>query len=132
MNKYIHSIQVYITKELFKVFKKTFFCIFQGFSRILSFFKVFNVPIWNSRFFKFLQVFQGSGHPVCGKAYGVIFNCPATRAVHVDLADGYDTYSFILVLIRFILIRGQASKIRPDRGSQLVLDDKEMEKMMQD
>ena len=57
MNKYIHSIQVYITKGLFKVFK-TFFCIFQGFSRII-FFQGFQSPYLEfkvfhgfSRFFK--------------------------------------------------------------------------------
>ena len=70
MNKYIHSIQVYITKELFKVFKKTFFCIFQGFSRILSFSRFSRSLFGIQGFSRFLQVFQGSGHPVFGKAVG--------------------------------------------------------------
>ena len=52
-----------------------------------------------------------------GKAYGVIFNCLDTHAVYVDLADGYDADSFILVLRRFISIKGQLKKIRPNPGS---------------
>ena len=40
-----------------------------------------------------------------GKAYGVLFNCLYSRAVYLDLADGYDTESFLLVLRRFVAIR---------------------------
>ena len=67
-----------------------------------------------------------------GKGYGVIFNCLTTRAAYIDLADGYDTDSFILVLRRFISIRGQPTKIRSDPGSQLVAAGKELKQMMQD
>ena len=68
----------------------------------------------------------------CGKGYGVIFNCLATRAVYIDLTDGYDTDSFILVLRRFISIRGHPVKIRLDPGSQLVAAGKEIKLIMQD
>ena len=37
-----------------------------------------------------------------GKAYGVIFNCLGTRAVHVDLAPDYSTEKFLLVLRRLV------------------------------
>ena len=68
----------------------------------------------------------------CGKGYGVIFNCLASRAVYIDPADGYDTDSFILVLRRFISIRGHPVKIRLDHGSQLVAAGKEIKLIMQD
>ena len=67
-----------------------------------------------------------------GKGYGAIFNCLATRTIYIDLADGYDTDSFILVLRRFISIRGYPVKIRLDPGSQLVLAGKEIKVIMQD
>jgi hypothetical protein len=31
-----------------------------------------------------------------GKAYGVLFNCMSSRAVYVDLAEGYDTSFTVL------------------------------------
>ena len=67
-----------------------------------------------------------------GKAYGVIFNCLTTRAVYIDLADGYDTDSFILVLRRFISIRGNPRKVRSDPGSQLIAAGKEIRQIMED
>ena len=40
------------------------------------------------------------------KAYGVIFNCIGTRAVYLDLAPDYSTKSFLMVLRRFVSLRG--------------------------
>ena len=40
------------------------------------------------------------------KVYGVIITCMLTRGVHIDVADGYSTYAFLLVLRRFMSIRG--------------------------
>ena len=45
------------------------------------------------------------------KAYGVIFNCIGTRAVYLDLAPDYSTESFLMVLRRFVSLRGYPSKI---------------------
>ena len=53
--QFIKSEQIYSQysniyhKRAFQGFQEN---LFQGFSRILSFYKVFKVPIWNSRFFK--------------------------------------------------------------------------------
>ncbi|CAC5386337.1 unnamed protein product [Mytilus coruscus] len=66
-----------------------------------------------------------------GKAYGVLFNCMSSRAVYVDLADGYDTSSFIMVLRRFTSVRGYPKKIRSDLGSQLVSASKELKEVIQ-
>ena len=62
------------------------------------------------------------------RGYGVLFNCLLCRAVHVDIATDYSTDSFILVLQRFITLRGCPVKIWTDRGSQLRSADREMKK----
>ena len=65
-----------------------------------------------------------------GKAYGVIFNCLVTRAVYLDLADDYSTQGFLLVLRRFVAIRGSPSTLISDNGSQLVAANKEMKELV--
>ena len=45
-----------------------------------------------------------------GKAYGIIFNCFASRAVHVEISPDYSTEKFLMVLRRFVSIRGYLSK----------------------
>ena len=61
-----------------------------------------------------------------GKGFGVIFNCMLSRAIHLDIAANYGTNAFLLVLRRFISIRGCPIIIRSDRGSQLVAANKEL------
>lgn len=65
------------------------------------------------------------------KSYGVIFTCMTTRAVYIDLADSYSTSSFLLVLRRFMDIRGQPNVIHCDNGSQLIGADHELKKVVQ-
>ena len=65
-----------------------------------------------------------------GKAYGVLFNCLSSRAVYVDVAEGYDTESFVLVLRRFVSLRGYPRKMRSDPGTQLVATGKELKQMI--
>ena len=65
-----------------------------------------------------------------GRGYGVIFNCMLTRAVYLDLATDYSTDGFILVLRRFISIRGCPLKMWSDRGSQLKAADKEVRQII--
>ena len=65
-----------------------------------------------------------------GKAYGVIFNCLGTRAVHIDISPDYSTEKFLMVLRRFVSIRGYPSKIYSDNGSQLVAASEELKKMI--
>lgn len=60
------------------------------------------------------------------KAYGVIFNCIGTRAVYLDLAPDYSTESFLMVLRRFVSLRGYLSKIYSDNGAQLVAASQEL------
>lgn len=61
-------------------------------------------------------------------AYGVIFNCIGTRAVYLDLAPDYSTESFLMVLRRFVSLRGYPSKIYSDNGAQLVAASQELMK----
>jgi len=58
------------------------------------------------------------------KGFAVIFNCLACRAVHIDIATDYSTASFLLVLRRFMSLRGTPIKVWSDRGSQLRAADK--------
>lgn len=58
--------------------------------------------------------------------YGVIFNCLSTRAVHVDLAADDSTDKFLMVLRRFVSIRGYPSKLYSDNGPQLVAANEEL------
>ena len=66
---------------------------------------------------------------VTAKSYGVIFNCMITRAVYVDLAEGYDTKSFLDSFRRFVSIRGFPRTIHSDGGTQLVAANKELRSM---
>ena len=53
------------------------------------------------------------------KVYGVIFNCLVTRAVHTDVCSDYSTDAFMMVLRRFVSIRGYPAFIYSDNDSQL-------------
>ena len=64
-----------------------------------------------------------------GKGYGVIFNCLTTRAVSLDLIEGYSTKDFIDGFRRFISIRGCPIIIYSDCGSQLSSFNKELQDM---
>ena len=65
-----------------------------------------------------------------GKAYGVIFNYLASRAVYIDLVEGYDTQSFLVTFRRFVSLRGYPGTIHSDRGTQLVAANKELREMI--
>ena len=63
------------------------------------------------------------------KAYGVIFTCMSSRAVHVDVAADYSTEKFLMVLRRFVSLRGYPRKLLSDNGPQLVKANQELNKM---
>ena len=63
------------------------------------------------------------------KAYGVIFTCLASRAIHIDLVEGYDTQSFLSTFRRFISIRGYPHTVNSDMGTQLMAASKEIRDM---
>ena len=51
----------------------------------------------------------------------------STRAVHLDLAADYSTEKFLLVLGRFVSLRGYPAKLYSDNGPQLVAANKELQ-----
>lgn len=63
------------------------------------------------------------------KVYGVIFTCLASRAVHLDLVEGYDTQSFLSTFRRFVSIRGYPHTVHSDMGTQLMAASKEIRDM---
>jgi hypothetical protein len=63
---------------------------------------------------------------VNGKAYGILFTDMFSRAVHIEVAVGYDTDSFIMALTRFSSLRGWPTTIYSDPGSQLIGADREL------
>ena len=64
------------------------------------------------------------------KVYGVLFDCLVSRAVYIDIATDYTTEGFLMVLRRFVSLRGYPSKIYSDPGSQLVCASKEMKEVI--
>ena len=55
-----------------------------------------------------------------GKAYGVIFVCLPSTAVHLDIANDYSTNAFLIVFRRFVSLRGFPGIIYSGSGSQIV------------
>ena len=72
-------------------------------------------PAWDSTALDFFGPFKIKDEVkkrTTGKAYGLIFNCLATRA--------QSTEKFLMVLRRFVSIRGYPSKLFSDNGAELV------------
>lgn len=66
------------------------------------------------------------------KRYGVIFACLAIRAVHLEIAHGLGTDSFLLALRRFIARIGQVKQIYSDNGSNVIGGEKELRDAISD
>ncbi|XP_045117670.1 uncharacterized protein LOC123508203 [Portunus trituberculatus] len=66
---------------------------------------------------------------VRSKVYGVIFTCLTSRAAYIDLAEGYDTDSFLSTFRRFVSVRGYPHTIHSDMGTQLTSASKEIRDM---
>ena len=64
------------------------------------------------------------------KHYGVVFTCPNTRAVHLELAVDCSTMEFLQVLRKFFLIRGQPAVVMSDNGTQFVGAERELREMV--
>ena len=80
-------------------------------------------PPWNSVGIDLFGPFEVRGEVnkrTTGKAYGVIFFCLPSTAVHLDIAADYSTDAFLMVLCKFVSLRGYPSNIYSDSGSQLV------------
>ena len=62
------------------------------------------------------------------KRYEALFTCFASRAVHIEVADSFETDSFIQALRRFICRRGPVREIRCDRGTNFIGAEAELKK----
>ena len=74
-------------------------------------------------FFGPILVQRGRGRE---KRYGCLFTCLTTRAVHLKVADGLGTDSFMNCLYRFMSRRGEPSLIRSDNGTNFVGAEREI------
>lgn len=54
------------------------------------------------------------------KAWGVVFCCMASRAIHIELASSLSTESFLMAYQRFAAIRGHPLKIWSDPGTNFI------------
>jgi hypothetical protein len=85
----------------------------------------FEPPFTNTGvdFFGPLMVKHGRGS---AKRYGCIFVCMASRAIHLELAQSLETGDFIMVLRRFLNIRGNVKQLRSDNGTNFVGAEREL------
>ena len=61
-----------------------------------------------------LTFVEGGSHR---KAWGLLFTCKASRAIHVELVTALSLDEFLLAFTRFVDIRGQVDTIYSDNGS---------------
>ena len=61
------------------------------------------------------------------KVWGVLFVDMVARAVHLEIACGYDTQNFMLAFRRFVGIRGWPQILYSDAGTQLIGANKELQ-----
>ena len=65
------------------------------------------------------------------KCWGVIFTCMVSRAVHLDLTQGYDTDALLQAIRRFMSLRGCPKELLSDHGSQMIACHKELAVMLE-
>ena len=58
------------------------------------------------------------------KAYGVIFACLSTRALHLEVSSDATTDKFLMAFRRFVARRGAPQTILSDNAKQFILADK--------
>ena len=93
------------------------------------------VPAWLHTSLDYFGPFEIHGEVnkrARGKAYGLIFNCMQTRAVHIELCPDYSADKFLSAFRRFIAIRGFPKILFSDKGSQLESANKEMKLILKD
>ncbi|XP_033119940.1 uncharacterized protein LOC117119248 isoform X2 [Anneissia japonica] len=72
---------------------------------------------------------QGRGK-VRTKRYLCLFTCLATRAVHLEIAYGLDTDTFLNAFYRFVSRSGQPKKILSDNGTNFVGANRELKELI--
>ena len=59
------------------------------------------------------------------KHYGVLFTCLVTRAIHLEVTQSMDTYSFVNYMHCFIARQGIPGVMRSDKGTNFIGGNKE-------
>ena len=72
---------------------------------------------------------QGRGKSRC-KRYLCLFTCLATRAVHLEMAYGLDTDSFLKAFCRMVNRQGLPEEMLSDNGTNFVGANKELRKLV--
>ena len=54
------------------------------------------------------------------KRWGLVFTCLNSRAIHIEVLESMDASAFICVLRRFFALRGHATLLRCDRGTNFI------------
>ena len=67
-----------------------------------------------------VQTRKMRGGAANSKRWGLVFTCLSSRAVHIEVLESMDASSFICALRRFFALRGPASVLRCDRGTNFV------------
>ncbi|XP_028412002.1 uncharacterized protein LOC114534734 [Dendronephthya gigantea] len=67
-----------------------------------------------------IQVKKLRGRAASAKRWGLVFTCLCSRGIHIEILHSMDTNSFICALRRFFAIRGPATILRCDCGTNFV------------
>ena len=71
------------------------------------------------------------GRRARAKAYGAIFTCLTTRAVHIEMATDISTDKFLLAFQRLISLYGQPHCINSDNGRNFIGASREISELIQ-
>ena len=72
------------------------------------------------------------GGVASSKRWGLVFTCLSCRAIHIEVLESMDTSSIICALRRFFSIRGPASMLRCDRGTNFIGGKSELDDAMRE
>ena len=89
-----------------------------------------------------VQTRKTRGGTANAKRWGLVFTCLSSRAIHIEVLEAMDASAFICALRRFFALRGHATLLRCDRGTNFIgaktelgeavseLNDKKVEKFV--
>ena len=79
-----------------------------------------------------IQTPRTRGRTTSLKRWGLEFTCLSSRAIHIETLESMDTSSFICALRRFFALRGPASLLGCDQGTNFVRGKSELENAMRE
>ena len=79
-----------------------------------------------------IQTRKTRGRNTSLKRWGLVFTCLSSRAIHIETLESMDTSFFICALRRFFALRGPASLLRFDQGTNFEGGKSELEHAMRE